>query len=56
MDEKLIELVRGYEELFDMANEKYSDNLHKEKIWKVIGEALNKTGEFVIIFCFHPLT
>ncbi|KAG7155598.1 Transcription factor Adf-1-like 2 [Homarus americanus] len=44
MDERLIEVVRGYEELFDMTNKKYSDNLHKDKIWKVIGEAINKPG------------
>ncbi|XP_042205387.1 uncharacterized protein LOC121854717 [Homarus americanus] len=48
MDERLIEVVRGYEELFDMTNKKYSDNLHKDKIWKVIGEAINKPGEFEI--------
>jgi hypothetical protein len=26
MDEKLIELVRKYEELYDMSNKKYSDS------------------------------
>jgi hypothetical protein len=32
MDEKLIELVRKYEELYDMSNKKYSDSVWKEKI------------------------
>lgn len=45
MDERLIELVRGHEELYDMSNKKYSDNLHKDKIWKEIGEEINKPGE-----------
>jgi hypothetical protein len=33
MDEKLIELVRKCEELYDMANKKYSDSLWKETLW-----------------------
>lgn len=45
MDEGLIELVREYEELYDMSNKKYSDNLHKDNIWKLIGEKINKPGE-----------
>ena len=45
MDERLIELVRGYEELFDMTNRRYSDNCYKDKIWKVIGEELNRPGK-----------
>ena len=47
MDERLIELVRGYEELFDMTNRRYSDNCHKDKIWKAIGEELNKPGKSI---------
>ena len=46
-DEKLIELVRGYEELYDMSNKKYSDSYVKEKIWNSIGEELNKSGKIV---------
>lgn len=46
-DEKLIELVRGYEELFDMSNRKYTDNYVKEKIWNSIGEELKKSGKTV---------
>ena len=36
MDEKLIELVRKCEELYDMSNEKYSDSVWKEKK-KIVG-------------------
>jgi hypothetical protein len=31
MDEKLIELVRKCEELYDMSDKKHSDNVWKEK-------------------------
>ncbi|XP_066964457.1 uncharacterized protein [Macrobrachium rosenbergii] len=44
MDEKLIELVRAYEELYDVSNRRYSDNIFKEKIWNRIGGELNKPG------------
>jgi hypothetical protein len=40
MAEKLIELVRKCEELYDMSN-KYSDSVWKEKL---IGEELKKIG------------
>ena len=43
MDEKLIELVRKCEELYDMSNKKYSDSVWKEK---QIGEELEKAGKF----------
>ena len=32
VDEKLIELVGKYEELYDMSNKKYSDRVWKEKL------------------------
>jgi hypothetical protein len=32
--EKIIELVREHSELYDLSNSKYSNNLHKEKIWE----------------------
>jgi len=32
IDEKLIELLRKCEELYDMSNKKYSDNAWKEKL------------------------
>jgi len=32
VDEKLIELVRTCEELYDMSNKKYSDRVWKEKL------------------------
>jgi hypothetical protein len=42
MDEKLIELVRKCEELYNMTNKKYSDSVWKEKLWGQIGEELKK--------------
>lgn len=44
-DEVLIEKVRQYEELYDLRNRKYSDNNHKDAIWRDIGKHLNKTGK-----------
>ena len=38
--EKLIELVRKHSELYDLSNSKYSDNLHKERIWEEIVEEI----------------
>ena len=42
MDEKLIQLVRKCEELYDMWNKKYSNSVWKEKLWGQIGEELKK--------------
>jgi hypothetical protein len=38
MDEKLIDFVRKYQELYDISNKKYSDSVWKEKLWGQIGE------------------
>jgi hypothetical protein len=46
IDEKLIELVRKCEELYDMSNKKYIDSVWKEKLWGQIGEELKKSGKF----------
>ena len=46
MDEKLIELVRNCEELYDMSNKQYGDSVWKEKLWGQIGEELKKPGKF----------
>jgi hypothetical protein len=46
MDEKLIELVRKCEEIYDMSNKKYSNSVWKEKLWGQIGEELKKSGTF----------
>jgi hypothetical protein len=54
MDEKLIEFVRKCEELYGMGNNKYSDSLWKEKVWRQVGEELNKSGKF-IMFLFQIL-
>lgn len=43
MEETLLELVREYEELYDMANKKYSDASHKDRIWTRIALELDKT-------------
>jgi len=38
LDEKLIEMVRKFEELYDMSNTKYVDRVRKEKLWRKIDE------------------
>jgi hypothetical protein len=50
MDKKLIAFVRKCEELYDMANKKYSDSLWKEKLWGQIGEELKKSGKSSVVF------
>jgi hypothetical protein len=42
MDEQLIEFVRKCEVLYDILNNKYSDNVWKEKLWGQTGEELKK--------------
>jgi len=53
MDEKLIDLLRKYEELYDLSNKKYSDSVWKEKLWVQIGEELKKSGKFQCYFIAH---
>jgi hypothetical protein len=48
VDEKLIELVRKCEELYDMSNKKYSDSVWKEELWRQIGEELKKSGKRIL--------
>lgn len=43
MDEQLIEFVRNHEELYNFADKRYSDNAHKQKLWKQIAEELQKS-------------
>jgi hypothetical protein len=54
IDEKLIEFLIKYEELYDMSNKKYSDNAWKEILCGPIGEELKKSRKlqcsFVCIF------
>jgi hypothetical protein len=50
VDEKLTELVRKCEELYDMSNKKYSDCVWKEKLWEQIGEEL-KQSVTMIFYC-----
>lgn len=44
MDEKLIELVRNTEELYNMGHKFYFDAALKNRRWLEIAEKLNKTG------------
>jgi len=53
VDEKLTELVRKCEELYDMSNKKYGDSLWKEKMWGQIGEEMKKSGKFQCFFIAH---
>jgi hypothetical protein len=41
-DEKLIELVRKCEELYDISNKKYSYSVWREKLWGQMGKELKK--------------
>jgi len=52
-DEKLTELVRKREELYDMSNKKYSYSVCKEKLWGKIGEELKKSCNFQCYFTAH---
>jgi len=45
-NEMLIEEVRHYQELYDMTHKKYSDNIHKDNIWRKIGSELKTTGRY----------
>jgi hypothetical protein len=38
MDEKLTELVRKCDELYDMSNKKYSDSVWKDTLWGQTGD------------------
>jgi len=40
MDEKLIELVRKCDELYDISHKKYSDSAWEEKLWGQIGQVI----------------
>ena len=50
MGEKLIELLRKCEELYDMSNKKYRDSVWGKKLWGQIGEELKKSGKFHCFF------
>ena len=49
MDEKLADLMRKCEEMYDTSNEKYSDSVWKEKLWGQIGEELKSQVSFDVI-------
>ena len=42
-DEKLIELVRQYSVLYNLADPKYMDPKYKMTVWDEIGKHLNTT-------------
>ena len=44
-DEKLIDLVRQYDALYNTSNAMYSDNSYKNRIWEEIGKELNTSGK-----------
>lgn len=46
-DEKLIELVRKYEFLYNLQHPKYMDTAKKEMAWKEISEELKQSGMFI---------
>jgi len=48
-NEKLIELVRQHNVLYDLSHAKYLDGQYKEKIWKSISEELDQPGNSNII-------
>ena len=50
MAEKLIELVRKCEELYDVSDKKYSDGVWKENLWRQIGKEMKKSGKFQCFF------
>jgi hypothetical protein len=57
MDEKLIELVRKCEELYDLSNKKYSDSVWREKLWGQMGEGLKKSAKFqCFLLCILKLS
>lgn len=43
--EKLIELVRLHQGLYDLSHPKYSDATWKDLRWKEIGQELNQPGK-----------
>lgn len=44
-DEKLIELVRKHEEIYDLSHSKYMDVNFKERVWRDIGKEMNTDGK-----------
>jgi hypothetical protein len=51
MDEKIIELVRRCEELYEVSSMQYSDCVWKEKLWGQIGEELKKSAVSMFFYC-----
>ena len=51
-DEILIEKVRQYEELYNMAHKKYSDNQHKDVILLLLFSSSSSKIKAIIASCF----
>jgi hypothetical protein len=56
MNEKLIELVRKCEELYDKSNKKHSDSVWKEKVRGQIGEELKQSRKFHVFIANFEVT
>lgn len=50
-DEKLIEMVRKYEFIYNLKHPKYMDIYKKEMAWKEIGEKVGESGKFFVSLC-----
>ena len=48
-----MELVRKYEELYDMSSKKYRDSVWYEKLWGKMGEEQKKSRKYQCFFIAH---
>lgn len=48
-DEKLIELVQQNPPIYDTSLDSYKNGVIRENIWKDVGKALNKSGEYLFL-------
>lgn len=48
-DSNLIELVRSYEELYNLQHQYYSNQQRRDNIWEEIGEVLGENGKLFLI-------
>lgn len=44
-EEKLISLINGYPELYDLQNEHYMNSTRKNNIWKEIAKEMGEKGK-----------
>lgn len=60
MDEKLIELVRNHEVLYNHSSAEYRDQTIRQEAWEEIGRHLQITGKFsdfvlLLLICINAL-